>query len=120
MKTLDLSILSRLGWLTRLKFGMAACLSAKPLGKQKKWQKSKESSITNTNGEKWEQNMSKGERGDFKIINLDLKTPLCIPSFIKQGKPSHSPEMIRKALFMHLLDSGRHEMSLTSGYIVFK
>ena len=35
-KTFALSILSRLGWLTRLKFRTAACLSAKPLGKQKK------------------------------------------------------------------------------------
>ena len=50
---------------------------------KKEWHKSKESSITNANGEKWEQNMSKGERGDFKIIiNLDLKTPPGIPSHI--------------------------------------
>ena len=89
---------------------------------KKEWHKSKESSITNANREKWEQNMSKGERGDFKIIiNLDLKTPPGIPSHIGQGRPScHSPDMIRKSLFMPLLDSRRHKKSLTSRYLVFR
>ena len=72
----------------RLKFGTVACLSTKPFGKQKKhcqkkkWHKSKISSITNTNGEKWVQNMSKGKNGDFEVINLDLKTPSDIPSLV--------------------------------------
>ena len=102
----------------RLKFETAVCLSEKPLGKrrkivQKKWHKSKESSITNAHGEKWVQNMSKGERGDFKMINLNLKTPPGIPSLVRQGRPScHSLEMIRKSLFMPLVDLGRHKMNL--------
>ena len=49
---------------------------------KKKWHKSKISSITNTNGEKWVQNMSKGKNGDFEVINLDLKTPSDIPSLV--------------------------------------
>ena len=71
--------------------------------------------------EKWVQNMSKGKKGDFEIISLDLQTPPSIPSLIGQGRPSyHSPETIRKSLFMPLLESGRHEMSLTLGYLVFR
>ena len=62
----------------------------------------------------------KGKK-DFEVINLDLKTPPGFPSLIGQGRPScHSPETIRKSLFMPLLDSGRHEMSLTSGFLVFR
>ena len=108
--------------MTRLKFGMTVCLSAKPLGKKKRvWHKSKESSITNTNGEKWVHNMSKGKNGDFEVINLVLKTPPSVPSLVGQGRPlCHSPETIRKSLFMSLLDSERHEISLTLGYLVFR
>ena len=109
--------------MTRLKFRTVACLSVKPLGKKKKkdWHKSKESSITNKNGEKWAQNISKGKKGDFEVINLNLKTPPGVPSLVKQGRPScHSPKTIRKYLFMPLLDIGRHKMSLTSGYLVFR
>ena len=65
--------------------------------------------------------MSKGKNGDFEVINLNLKTPLGSPSLVGQWRPScHSPEMIRKSLFMPLLDSGWHKMSLTSGYLVFR
>ena len=65
--------------------------------------------------EKWVQNMSKGKKGDFEIISLDLQTPPSIPSLVRQWKPSgHSLEMIRKSLFMPSLDLGRHEMSLSS------
>ena len=59
--------------------------------------------------------------GDFKAINLDLKTPPSVLFLVEQGRPScHSPEMIRKSLFMPLLESGRHEMSLTFGYLFFR
>ena len=89
--------------------------------KKKVWHKSKESSITNTNGEKWVHNMSKGKNGDFEVINLDLKTPPSVPSLVEQGRPlCHSPKTIRKSLFMPLLDSGRHEIGLTLGYLVFR
>ena len=43
---------------------------------KKKRHKSKESSITKINREKWEHKMSKEEGSDFKIINLDLKPHL--------------------------------------------
>ena len=49
---------------------------------KKKWHKSKKNSITNTNGEKWVQKLSKGKMGDFKVINLDLKTTPSIPSLV--------------------------------------
>ena len=51
----------------------------------KKWHKLKENSITNTNGEKWEQYMSKGEGSNFKIINLDLKPHLVSPLLLGKG-----------------------------------
>ena len=58
-------------------------------------------------------------KGDFEAINLDLLTPPGVPFLVGQGRPScHSLEIIRKSLFMPLLDSGRHEMSLTLGYLV--
>ena len=84
--------------MTRLTFGMVACLFAKPFGKQKtlskkKRHKSKESSITNTNKEKWEQNMSKGEGSDFKIINLDLKPHLV--SLLSSGRGGHHATPLR-------------------------
>ena len=63
----------------------------------------------------------KGKKGDFEVINLDLKTPPGIPSLVRQWRSScHSPETIRKFLFMPLLDLGRYEMSLTSGCLVFR
>ena len=55
--------------------------------------------------------MSKGKQGDLEVINLDLKTPPSVPSLVGQGRPScHSPETIKKSLFMPLLESRRHEM----------
>ena len=63
----------------------------------------------------------KRKNGDFEVINLDQKTPPGIPSFVRQWRPlCHSLEAIRKSLFMPLLDSRRHVMSLTSGYLVFR
>ena len=57
----------------------------------------------------------------LEVINLDLKTPPGVPSLVGQGRSScHSPETIRKSFFMPLLDSGRHEISLTLGYLVFR
>ena len=62
-------------------------IKKKKTSSTKKWHKLKENSITNTNGEKWEQNMSKREGSNFKIINLDLKPHLVSP--LLSGKGGH-------------------------------
>ena len=71
----------------KLKFRMEACLFAKSLGKlkkknhqkKKKRHKSKKNSIASINIDKLVQNMSKGKRCDFQVINLNLKPHLVSP-----------------------------------------
>ena len=63
----------------------------------------------------------KRKRGDFSSNEPRPKIPPGFPSFVGQGRPScHSPKTIKKSLFMPLLDSRRHKMSLTSKYQVFR
>ena len=54
----------------------------------------------------------------IQLLKPRHKTPPGCLFIIGQGGPScHSPDIIRKSLFKPLLESGRHWMSLTSGYV---
>ena len=107
---------------------MVACLSAKPFGRPKKKNHPKKNGTNQRKVKLQAQTEKNGyricqreRRGDFKVINLDLRTPPRISFLVGQWRPScHSPEIIRKSLFMPLLDSGGHEMSLTLEYLVFR
>ena len=61
----------------------------------------------------------KGKKGDFQVINLNLKPHLV--SLFSSGRGGHCTTLLKRSRNLCsclLLESRRHEMSLTLGYLV--
>ena len=88
-----LSTLFTSSWLTRFRFGAIKYLFAKPSKKKQRdiAKKKKKSNVSQREiqlqvqiGKKWLQKMLVRKGNDIRTINLDLQTPLGIPSLVRQ------------------------------------